>query len=129
MRSALAIAFVLALSAPSLAAATVSGEVVYKERCASCHDSGNSRVPPRDELKKLSAARILRTLHFGVMSSVAAKLNQEEREAVAGYLGVARDDSQPPASAYCTDRAVKLTGSGKAEWNGWSTTATNARYQ
>src|SRR5438132_6512161 len=52
MRSVIAITFALAMTAPALSAA-VSGEAVYRQRCAACHDSGNSRVPPRDELKKL----------------------------------------------------------------------------
>src|SRR5215831_15274364 len=92
----------------SASAATVSGEAVYKQRCASCHDSGSSRVPPRDELKKLPAARILRALEFGLMNNVASKLRQEEREAVASYLGVAGDAGKPQAAAYCADRTVKL---------------------
>ena len=129
MRSAITLGFVLAVSAPSLSIAAVSGEAVYKERCAPCHDSGSSRVPARDELKKLPVGRIIRAMDFGLMSNVASKLRQDEREAVAAYLGVPGNNSQPPASAYCTDRSVKLTNGAKAEWNGWSTTTTNARYQ
>ena len=110
MRSAVAIGFLFALSAPGLSAAAVSGEAVYKERCASCHDSGNPRVPSREELKKLPVPRILRAMDFGLMSNVASKLRQDEREAVAAYLGVPGGSGQPPASAYCADRSVKLTG-------------------
>jgi len=109
MRSAITLGFVLAVSAPSLSIAAVSGEAVYKERCAPCHDSGSSRVPARDELKKLPVGRIIRAMDFGLMSNVASKLRQDEREAVAAYLGVPGNNSQPPASAYCTDRSVKLT--------------------
>src|SRR6516225_687859 len=114
----------------SALAATVSGEAVYKQRCASCHDSGSPRVPARDELKKMPATRILRALEFGLMNNVAAKMRQEDREVVAAYLGVAGDDAgKPPAAAYCADRTVKLSSSTKAEWNGWSPALTNTRYQ
>src|SRR5499426_2157382 len=118
MRSILAVMFAVSLFVPVLSAAPVSGEAVYQQRCAACHDSGSTRVPPRDELKKLSVARILRTLDFGVMNNIASKLRQEEREAVAAYLGVPGDVGLPPATAYCSDRNLKLTGRGKTQWNG-----------
>src|SRR5215470_12028544 len=119
----------LVMTTPSLTAAAVSGEAVFRERCAACHDSGNARVPSRDELKKLSVARIMRAMDFGLMNNVATKLRQEEREAVAAYLGIPGNTGQPSAAAYCKDRTVKLTSRGKAEWNGWSPASTNARYQ
>src|SRR6266567_7135148 len=129
MRAVIAMTLALGVLAPALAAAQVSGEAVYQQRCAACHDSGSPRVPPRDELKKLSVAGILRAMDFGVMNNVASKLRQEEREAVAAYLGVPGSSGQPPATAYCADRTVRLTGRGKAEWNGWSPAPTNTRYQ
>jgi polyvinyl alcohol dehydrogenase (cytochrome) len=129
MRYAIAVIFAVSLFLPRLSAAPVSGEAVYQQRCAGCHDSGSQRVPPREELKKFSVARILRTMDFGVMNNIASKLRQEEREAVAAYLGVPGDVGLPPATAYCSDRNVKLTGRGKTQWNGWSPNTTNSRYQ
>ena len=129
MRSVIAITFALSMLAPALSAAPVSGEAVYRQRCAACHDTANARVPPRDELKKLSVTRILRALDFGEMNNVASKLRQDEREAVATYLGVPGGNDQPSAKAYCSDRTVRLTGRGKSEWNGWSPALTNTRYQ
>src|SRR5262252_310277 len=105
MRIASALAVLCAFIAQTLpASAQVSGEAVFKQRCASCHDSGNPRVPPREELKKLSVTNILRAMDFGVMNNVATRLRQDEREAVASYLGIPGANKQPPASAYCTDR-------------------------
>ena len=130
MRIASALALFCAFITQALpASAQVSGEAVFKQRCASCHDSGNPRVPPREELKKLSVTSILRTMDFGVMNNVATRLRQDEREAVASYLGIPGGNRQPPASAYCTDRTVKLTGRTKTEWNGWSPGVTNTRFQ
>jgi polyvinyl alcohol dehydrogenase (cytochrome) len=129
VRSVIAITFALGTLAPTLSAAAVSGEAVYQQRCAACHDSGNPRVPPRDALRKLSVTRILRALDFGEMSNVASKLRQDEREAVASFLGVPGGNGQFPAKAYCADRTVRLTGRGKMEWNGWSPALTNTRYQ
>jgi len=129
MKAVIAIGFVLSMFVTPLSGATVSGEAVYKQRCAACHDSNSGRVPPRDELKKLSVTRILRTLDFGVMNNISSKLRQEEREAVAAYLGVPGDAGKPPAKAYCADRTARLTGRGKTQWNGWSPAFTNTRYQ
>ena len=129
MRAVIAMTFALGMLAPAVAAAQVSGEAVYQQRCAVCHDSANSRIPPRSELKKLSVARILRVLDFGEMQNVASKLRQDEREAVASYLGVPGASSEIPAKAYCADRAVTLTGHSKTEWNGWSSKPTNTRFQ
>jgi polyvinyl alcohol dehydrogenase (cytochrome) len=123
------LAITMAWSALAIQAAAISGEAVFQQRCAGCHDSGNPRVPPRDELKKLSVAHILRAMDFGEMNNVASKLKQDEREAVAAYLGVAGGSGQPPAKAYCTDRTVKLTGSSQTGWSGWSPAATNTRFQ
>jgi polyvinyl alcohol dehydrogenase (cytochrome) len=121
------LAFVTALAALPCAAA-VSGEAVYQRRCASCHDSASESAPPRDALKQLSVARILRTLDFGVMVNMANILNREEREAVASYLGVERPEEPMPAQAYCADRTVSIGASPSPIWNGWGPDLSNTRY-
>src|SRR5438874_1076406 len=108
--------------------AAVSGEAVYQRRCASCHDAAGERTPPRDALKQLSVARILRTLDFGVMINIAYVLNREEREAVANYLGVQRPDTPVPPQAYCADRTVDIGASPSPSWNGWGPDLSNTRY-
>ena len=111
------------------APATVSGAEVYQKRCAACHDQPGSRAPSKDALQKLSAARILRTLDFGLMMAVAYPLNREERTAVASYLGTATDETKLPASAYCSASVRILSGPANDSWAGWSPSASNARYQ
>jgi polyvinyl alcohol dehydrogenase (cytochrome) len=109
-------------------AAAVSGEAVYQKRCAACHDHPSETIPPRESLKQLSVARILRTLDFGVMINIAYVLNRDEREAVASYLGVDKPDLPVPAQAYCSDRTVTIGASPSPLWNGWGPDATNTRY-
>jgi polyvinyl alcohol dehydrogenase (cytochrome) len=124
------LACALAAIAALPSAAAVSGEAVYQKRCSSCHDSAGERTPPRDALKQLSVARILRTLDFGVMINVAYVLNRDEREAVANYLGVQRPDAPVPPQAYCSDRTVSI-GAGPTAgpaWNGWGPDLSNTRY-
>jgi polyvinyl alcohol dehydrogenase (cytochrome) len=108
---------------------TVSGQGVYREYCASCHDHPGPRIPPRSALQALSAARILRTLDAGVMMRIAYGLQRNQREAVANYLGKAGDDTTPPASAFCVDRKFSLSGDARPNWIGWSPSLSNDRFQ
>jgi polyvinyl alcohol dehydrogenase (cytochrome) len=96
-----------------------SGEAVYNTHCASCHD--------RETFKKMPATRILHALESGVMSAVAP-LTKEEREAVAAYLGSSAVPNLGP-EAFCRDRKVTVASSTKIEWNGWSPSPGNTRYQ
>ncbi len=77
----------------------------------------------------MSAARILRSMDFGVMISVAYPMQRNEREAAAAYLGLPGGDGSPRANAFCSDRSIRLTGGSQASWNGWSPGTANARFQ
>jgi polyvinyl alcohol dehydrogenase (cytochrome) len=107
--------------------AAPSGEEVYKAHCAACHDQNTPRIPPRDALRNLHAARILRTLDFGLMMNVAYTMKRDEREAVANYLGIPGDDTLAAKNSCSGVRP--LSGAALGNWNGWSPTLDNARYQ
>jgi len=111
------------------ARAAVSGEAVYGKRCAVCHEQVNPRIPHRETLQKMSASRILRSLDFGAMMSIAYPLNREEREAVAAYLGTAGKEAPPRPEAFCSDRKVRVADHSAFVWNGWSPGLMNTRYQ
>src|SRR5271170_1839621 len=85
----------LAATAISAPAQTPSGEAIYKQRCAACHDQAGSRIPPRASLQKMPALRILRAMNAGVMMTVAYALRPAEREAVAQYLGTPGPEPGP----------------------------------
>jgi polyvinyl alcohol dehydrogenase (cytochrome) len=109
--------------------AAPSGEAVFRQRCASCHDSGDPRIPRRDDLKKLTVATITRTLDFGLMASIASPMRRDERDAVAAFLGIPGGNTGPAAKAFCADRNVAIDDHATAVWNGWSPALTNTRYQ
>ena len=117
-----------AVASPS-ANSPASGADIYQKRCATCHDQTGSRAPSKDALQKLSAARILRTLDFGLMMAVAYPINRAEREAVANYLGTKAEEAPLPASAFCTANISILSGPSSDAWAGWSPSTSNARYQ
>lgn len=106
-----------------------SGEAVYKEHCAACHDTTSPRVPSKAALQQMAAARIMRSLDGGAMMTVAFTMSRDERLAVASYLGTPDALSGPPASAFCADRTVKLSAKPSVTWNGWSPGTANARFQ
>ena len=106
-----------------------AGAAVYAEHCASCHDQVGARIPTRDALAEMSPARILRTLDFGLMMSIAYPLERGEREAVAAFLGKGRDDTTPPASAMCGPATRILSRPARASWPGGSPSQDNARFQ
>jgi polyvinyl alcohol dehydrogenase (cytochrome) len=112
-----------------LQAAQPSGQEVYQTRCASCHDQPQPQAPPRAALQGMSAARILRTLDFGVMMSIAYTMRRSEREAVAAYLGTKGDEPGPPASAFCPNDRTIMAAPSKPRWTGWSVTPANTRFQ
>ena len=107
-----------------------AGEAIYKQRCAGCHDSGTGgRAPSRAALQQLTSERILRTLDFGLMMSIAYPMKRPEREAVAKFLGRADREPGPQASSLCASTMKPMSGTDASNWNGWSATATNTRYQ
>src|ERR1700689_5011444 len=111
------------------AAAPEAGDAIFKQRCAGCHEQNNPRIPTRETLQKMPAARILRTLNYGAMMTVAYTMSISQREAVANWLGTPGKDPAPPASAFCRDRSVRIAANPKLLWNGWSPASENTRFQ
>ena len=126
----LMIAAIFATSSASAQNTTpVTGADVYQNRCAKCHDQAGSRAPAKDVLQKTSAARILRTLDFGLMMAVAYPMKRDERVAVANFLGTQGEDTPPPANAFCPAGMQPLSAASAPSWTGWSPSLSNARYQ
>src|SRR5277367_961968 len=98
---------------PSVSLAASSGEAVYQSHCAVCHEQVNERIPPRETLQKMPAARILRALDAGPMMAIAFTISREDRIAVASYLGTNVAVEGPPAAAFCADRKVMLAATPK----------------
>src|SRR5262245_3210382 len=115
-----ALALICAVGLSQTSGPKAAGEAVYKQRCATCHEQTNPRIPPRSALSQMPATRILRALDFGAMMTVAYPMSRDERESVAEYLGTNAPAIAYPPSAYCSDRNVTVSAKPKAAWNGWS---------
>ncbi len=111
-----------------------TGESMYKQSCAQCHDEGIGRAPRRDTFKDMSPERVLAAMETGAMVTMGMRWPAPGRRAIAQFLtgkefGTALS-TDPPPQAMCAkggnDFADPLAG---AAWNGWGANTSNTRYQ
>ena len=108
------------------------GAALYKERCASCHDSPQGRVPSFGAIKQMTGEAIYGALTNGVMKSQTQGLSTQEMISLVVYIGPTGNAGAKPAfEKSCTGntslRADATTSRGA--WGGWSPSVTNSRYQ
>src|SRR5262245_76246 len=126
---------ILVLSTQVLSAQ--DGAAIYKERCASCHDAPEGRVPALSAIKAMSGEAIYVALTMGAMRSQAQGLSVPQIFALIGYIaptgGSAAANSAALTRTCKGDSSFSLAAFKSAmtapNWNGWSTTATNSRFQ
>ena len=115
-------------------AAADDGPTLYKQLCATCHDSGLGRAPTRDVLQAMTPERVLTAMESGAMLSMAAGRTGVERRAIAEFVTgktfaealSATPSPQSMCKATAGEFANPLTG---ATWNGWGANTQNTRYQ
>ena len=73
------------------------GAAIYKERCASCHDAPQERVPSIAVIKAMSGEAIYLALTNGAMKSRAEGLSTAQIFALIGYIAPT-GGTQPAAS-------------------------------
>ena len=113
-----------------------SGEAVYKQHCAACHEGSIPRMPTREALRGMTPEHVETALSSFTMRRQAAALSPSERRAVAAFVtGRAAGSYRAPLevipkSAYCSaavsGNAAGLTG---PSWNGWGLNPQNTRFQ
>jgi polyvinyl alcohol dehydrogenase (cytochrome) len=112
------------------------GAAIYKERCASCHDAPEGRVPSISAIKAMSGEAIYVALTSGAMRTQAQGLSTPQIFALLGYIaptgGTTAD--APALIRTCKTEAAFGPAAFKSamtapRWNGWSTSATNSRFQ
>lgn len=108
-----------------------SGEDLFKNSCASCHEGGMDRAPARAALREFSAERVLQAVETGAMVSMASRYNATQRRAIAEFvtgkmLGEKLLDVPQPEAMCKPGAAPDFT---KVSWNGWGQNTSNARFQ
>ena len=119
----------LALTIPTLSAQ--DGGAIYKERCASCHDAPEGRVPALSAIKAMSGEAIYLALTSGSMKTRAEGLSTAQIFALLGYIApTGGTQTAPPTfERTCKGDAAFRPGADAPRWNGWSTAVTNSRFQ
>src|SRR4051812_15539955 len=107
------------------------GAAIYKERCASCHDAPEGRVPALNAIKAMSGEAVYLALTNGSMKSRAEGLSTPQIFALIGYIGpTGGKKTAPPAfERTCKGGSSFQPAADTARWNGWSTSLTNSRFQ
>ena len=117
--------------------AAQDGAVIYKERCAQCHDAPQARVPALSTIKQMSGQSIYIALTYGVMKSRAEGLGSADIFALIGYIAPTGDThpETAPLTPTCKTPATlrPVAGSPRplssAQQGGWSPGLTNTRFQ
>ena len=105
------------------------GGEIFAQNCAVCHEQGVAHAPSPYILKIMTTSSIYNALTKGAMRVQAAALSDEQKKAVAEYLGganMAGDSKLAPP--YCSGTAARLDLSRPPAYPGWGLTVTNTRY-
>src|ERR1700676_2546923 len=101
----------LALTALPIAAQSPTGESMYKQSCAACHDGGVERAPRRDVLQAMSPERVLAAMETGEMIYMAARWPAARRRAIAEFI-TGRTLGTVPAKAPSPQATCAATSAG-----------------
>src|SRR5690348_7181149 len=95
-----------------------TGESMYRQSCAACHDGGVERAPQRELLKAMSPERVLAAMESGEMVYMASRWPAAGRRAIAEFVtGKTLSPVAPPApEANCPAGSGGFKDSGPA-WN------------
>jgi polyvinyl alcohol dehydrogenase (cytochrome) len=108
----------------------ISGEPIFKARCASCHDAGVDRAPNRQQLSVRSPEDVYDVLTTGRMQAMAQGMSPAEIYGVVRFLtgkSPTPQTAQGPDPNLCkTSGPLQPNG---PQWNGWGRDVVNSRYQ
>jgi polyvinyl alcohol dehydrogenase (cytochrome) len=107
-----------------------SGSILYQSHCAQCHESAKAgRIPSKATLQNMTPYMIMTALTSGVMKQQGASLSNDERWAVAHFLGSAAA-AQIPASQLENRCLADAKSSGDSgAWTSWGARPDNWRFQ
>jgi polyvinyl alcohol dehydrogenase (cytochrome) len=125
--------------------AAPDGAALYQARCATCHENAVERTPSREVLSKNPASFILASLRTGAMAPMAEGLSPAEMTAIARYVSQVPEketadvdvkaiwgdgvEGTPLDAPKCTTAAPPVDLKARNQWNGWSISKTNNRFQ
>src|SRR5258708_5148163 len=105
------------------------GSQVFISRCLQCHSStSTTHAPTLESLGQIAWQQVLSTLETGSMKIQAQNMSQDDRVAVARYVGKAGGiEVMPTITGFCAQGAKPAAT--KNSWNGWAVDEFNTRFQ
>ncbi|ALC14727.1 outer membrane protein assembly factor BamB family protein [Sphingopyxis sp. 113P3] len=128
-------------------AAAADGAALYQARCAACHENAVERTPSREVLSKNPVSFILASMRTGAMAPMAEGLSLAEMTAIARHVSKAPEaaaadqdvdvkaiwgdgvEGTPLDAPKCKSAPPPIDLAARDQWNGWSISKTNNRYQ
>jgi len=108
----------------------VSGEPIFKAKCAGCHEPAVGRAPTRELLAGRSPEEVYDALSIGAMRPMAEGLSEAQLYGVVRFI---TGKSPVPQAAQGPDpNPCKANGPlqpNGPQWNGWGRDLANSRYQ
>ena len=102
---------------------------LYAERCASCHDHPQGRVPPRSSLRYTPPENVLHALREGPMRLMAEGLSDEQiRSLVVLLTGREAEATADPMANACTTPVDQVVLD-PADWKSIQADPRNIRYR
>jgi polyvinyl alcohol dehydrogenase (cytochrome) len=129
--TALVLLTLTALAGPARGEGAPTGEALYRERCAQCHDAGVGRASQIEVLRQMPGRRIWLALMSGTMNSQAEGLTGEQIDSLVAYLAGA----WPPTPAAVPDTSCAAPAGAfvdlltEPHWNGWGVNTLQHRFQ
>ncbi len=122
---------VISAGAASAQDVMAPGAQVFKQHCATCHDSAAPRIPPQPALRELTSAKISQTLETGVMKQQGSTLTDSERLAVVQWLGRKTAIGVKPGQLLnsCKTATPSDIGDKLPSWRSWGGGLENWRFQ
>ncbi|HEX5262071.1 MAG TPA: PQQ-binding-like beta-propeller repeat protein, partial [Phenylobacterium sp.] len=108
----------------------ISGEPIFKARCATCHEPAVDRAPTRQELGARSPEDVYDVLTTGRMKAMAEGMTPAELYGVVRFItgkSPTPQVAQGPDPNLCKSNGP-LQPNGP-QWNGWGRDLVNSRYQ
>ncbi len=108
----------------------ISGEPIFRDKCATCHEPAVDRAPDRQQLNARSPEEVYDALTVGAMKPVGDAMTPAEIYGVVRFL---TGKSPTPQTAQGPDPNVcrvhgPLQPAGP-RWNGWGRDLANSRFQ
>ena len=108
----------------------ISGEPIFRDKCATCHEPAVDRAPDRQQLNARSPEEVYDALTVGAMKPVGDAMTPAEIYGVVRFLtgkSPTPQTAQGPDPNVCRVHGPLQTAGPR--WNGWGRDLANSRFQ